>query len=211
MHGELAVGAVYVGQGVVLGFAAGVTPGPTLGLVISQTLRYGWRGGNLVALAPLFSDFPIIVLIVLALKDLPANYLHALSIIGGLFVLYLGSQIIRGAPSAEVEGADVSRDRHILVPAVAANLMNPHPYLFWATVGGALLVRSFSAGGIAVSIAFLAAFYLLLVGSKMTIAFIVSRSRAWIRGRMYHGMLATSGVLLIGIGVLLIWEGATEM
>ncbi len=47
-------------QGIVLGFAAGISPGPMLGLVISQTLRYGWRAGNLVALAPLFTDIPII-------------------------------------------------------------------------------------------------------------------------------------------------------
>lgn len=37
--------------GISYGFTAGVSPGPMLGLVITQTLRRGWRAGNLVAFA----------------------------------------------------------------------------------------------------------------------------------------------------------------
>jgi MFS family permease len=48
--------------GISYGFAAGVSAGPLLGLVITQTLQGGWRAGNLVALAPLLSDLPIILL-----------------------------------------------------------------------------------------------------------------------------------------------------
>jgi threonine/homoserine/homoserine lactone efflux protein len=40
----------YLLQGIVLGFAGGISPGPLLGLVINQTLRRGWRAGNIVAL-----------------------------------------------------------------------------------------------------------------------------------------------------------------
>ncbi len=42
----------YLIQGIVLGFVAGISPGPMLDLVINQTLHHGWRAGNLVALAP---------------------------------------------------------------------------------------------------------------------------------------------------------------
>jgi hypothetical protein len=52
----------YLLQGIILGFAAGISPGPMLGLVISQTLRRGWRAGNLVAVAPLISAPPLPVL-----------------------------------------------------------------------------------------------------------------------------------------------------
>lgn len=79
------------------GFAAGVSPGPMLGLVITQTLRRGWRAGNLVALAPLFSDMPIILLAVLIVGQLPRVALGWLGVVGGLFVVYLGIESMRAA------------------------------------------------------------------------------------------------------------------
>ena len=47
-------------KGLVLGFAAGVLPGPMLGLVIRETLQHGRRAGYSVAMAPLITDAPTI-------------------------------------------------------------------------------------------------------------------------------------------------------
>lgn len=196
----------YLLQGIILGFSAGITPGPMLGLVISQTLRYGWRAGNLVACAPLFTDIPIVILFVLVLGHLPTGILNWLSLLGGAFVIYLGVETIRTA-GAEITINTRIASRRVFFSAVATNFLNPHPYLFWATVGSTLLLQSYAAGGIAVPLAFLATFYALLVSTKIAIALLVSRSQKWLKGRAYHYLLAGSGILLIGLGVLLAWEG----
>jgi len=175
----------YLLQGIVLGFAAGISPGPMLGLVINQTLRRGWRAGNIVALAPLLSDAPIIVVMVLVLGHLPTFVLNIVSLLGGTFVVYLGIETVRSVRSEVAVDTQVGSGR-ILLPAVATNLMNPHLYLFWATVGGTLLIQSFVTVGIAASSAFVIGMYALLVGTKLGIA---------------------SGLLLVGLGLLLIWEG----
>jgi len=39
----------------------------------------------------------------------------------------------------------------------------------------------------------------------------VSRSRHWLQGKTYRVILVASGVLLIGLGVLLITEGAQTL
>jgi threonine/homoserine/homoserine lactone efflux protein len=197
----------YLLQGIVLGFAAGISPGPMLGLVISQTLRHGWRAGNIVALAPLISDTPIIILMVFVLGHLPPLMLHILSLLGGTFVIYLGIETIRTA-NAEVTVDKAVTSGRVLLPAVATNLMNPHPYLFWATVGGTLFIQSFATAGIVASIGFVGSVYALLVGTKLGIAFLVSRSQSWLKGRTYHAMLIGSSLLLTGLGLLLAWEGA---
>ncbi len=197
----------YLLQGIILGFAAGISPGPMLGLVISQTLRYGWRAGNIVALAPLISDMPIIILMVFVLGHLPPLMLHILSLLGGAFVIYLGMETIRNA-NAEVTVDKAVHSGRVLLPAVATNLMNPHPYLFWATVGGTLFIQSFATAGIVASMVFVGSVYALLVGTKLGIAFLVSRSQSWLKGRTYHATLISSGMLLIGLGLLLGWEGA---
>ena len=55
-------------SGILLGLSAGLAPGPMLALVLAQTLRHGTREGCKVALTPLVTDPPIIlVTLVLAI------------------------------------------------------------------------------------------------------------------------------------------------
>lgn len=200
----------YLLQGIVLGFASGISPGPMLGLVISQTLRHGWRAGNLVALAPLFSDIPIILVLVVILGHLPIAAIYWLALLGGAFVIYLGIETIRTVGSVKNFKTQVT-SRKVLLSAVATNLLNPHPYLFWATAGSVLLLQSFASGGFATSLVFLISFYAFLVGAKLAIAFLVSRSQKWLTGRTYRYLLTGSGLLLIGLGLALIWEGVQHV
>lgn len=48
-------------MGLVLGLSAGLAPGPLLTLVVSETLRHHVGAGIRVALAPLISDLPIVL------------------------------------------------------------------------------------------------------------------------------------------------------
>ena len=92
-----------IASGVLLGLSCGLAPGPLMTLVLTQTLRHGWREGCKVALAPLITDAPIIML-ALALASRAAELqrvLAVLSIAGGLFVLYLAVETIR-PPRASV-------------------------------------------------------------------------------------------------------------
>ncbi|MFN8504819.1 LysE family translocator [Kouleothrix sp.] len=195
--------------GLSYGFAAGVSPGPMLGLVITQTLQRGWRAGNLVALAPLLSDLPIIVLAVVLIDRLPPAAIGWLGIIGGLFVIYLGAESVRAHPAEPAAGAAPTPDdapARVLGRAVLTNLLNPHPYLFWGTVGAPLIARALAGGPAHVAL-FLIGFYALLVGSKLLVALLVSRSRGWLGGRGYRRVLIVSGVLLAGLGLLLLRDG----
>ena len=214
--------------GISYGFTAGITPGALLGLVITQSLQRGWRAGNLVALAPLISDLPIILLAILVLSHLPASILDWLAIIGGLFVIYLGIETILTARKIVHQTTGEGRDDEpfvginmqseepamkkgdastVLWRAVLTNFLNPHPYLFWTTVGVQLLLRITQSSGVSSAAVFLISFYVLLVGSKLVLALIVSRSRRWLKGRTYQGILIASGILLIGLGLLLAYQG----
>lgn len=202
--------------GISYGFTAGISPGPLLGLVITQTLQKGWRAGNLVALAPLCTDIPIILLIVLLESRLPPIIFSWLGIIGGLFVLYLGVETIRTTWRARnsnqekiaIQEANAAGSTFTTMSrAMVTNALNPHPYLFWATVGAQLLVQSMRTSGFTGSVAFLLGFYALLVGTKLVLVLIINRSRNWLQGRTYQGILLASGILLLGLGLLLISEG----
>ncbi len=195
--------------GISYGFAAGVSPGPMLGLVVTQTLQRGWRAGNLVALAPLFSDLPIILVAALLINHLPPAAIGWLGILGGLFVLYLAYDSLRAVPPdlSDIRASSITEQpARLLGRAVLTNLFNPHPYLFWGTVGAPLLAGTL-AGGIGQAALFLAGFYALLVGSKLLVALLVNQSRSWLRGRGYRRVLIASGVLLAVLGLFLLRDG----
>jgi threonine/homoserine/homoserine lactone efflux protein len=205
--------------GISYGFAAGVSPGPLLGLVITQTLQGGWRAGNLVALAPLLSDLPIILLAVFLIGQLPHAALGWLGLVGGLYVISLGVEALRTTPTIVAAGPGPSAATAalalpaaegtlpVLKRAVTINVLNPHPYLFWATAGAQLLIGSIASAGVQGAFGFLAGFYALLVGAKLLVALIVNRSRGWLQGRGYRRVLIASGILLVGLGALLAWDG----
>ncbi len=133
--------------------------------------------------------------------------------IGGLFAIYLGVETLRTVRAPEVALA-VARlpdgdepPRAALWRGIVTNMLNPHPYVFYGTVGAQLLLRRFESGGLGAVVAFLIGFYGLLVGSKMLVAMVVSQSRGWLRGPAYRRVIAGSGILLIGLGLLLGWDG----
>ena len=190
-----------------MGLSAGLSPGPLLALVITASLRSGLAGGLRVALAPLITDIPIIALSVIFIGYLPPEALRWLGTLGGLVVLWIGVETIRGAQKAVVpsEPGAQADPRRELWRGVLVNALNPHPYLFWVTVGGPALV-----GGWRVSpwhaFAFVVPFYTLLVGSKILIAWLVSWRAGALSQSWYRRVLAGSGILTLLIGGWLIWQ-----
>lgn len=75
-------------SGVVFGLSAGISPGPLLTLAISETLKFGKKEGVKIAIAPLITDIPIILLTVFILASLSkiGIFLGFISLIGGLFL-----------------------------------------------------------------------------------------------------------------------------
>jgi threonine/homoserine/homoserine lactone efflux protein len=54
-----------------IGFVAGVSPGPVLTLVVTETLKSGWLRGAAVAAGPLPADGPIVLIAVTVFSELP--------------------------------------------------------------------------------------------------------------------------------------------
>ena len=72
-----------------IGFSAGVTPGPLQAVFLSYAVQGGWKKALPAAFAPLVTDGPVILLVLLVLNNLPPVFLQALQIGGALFMLYL--------------------------------------------------------------------------------------------------------------------------
>ncbi len=189
----------FVFLGLSLGLSAGVAPGPLLALVIQRSLQNGLASGLRVALAPLLTDVPIVLLAVGLVGRLPEQYLDGLLLVGGLFVIGLGVDGFRQAGLEwTAQPTTAGRD---LWHGMLVNFLNPHPYLFWAAVGAPTMVRAWRLQP-GYAVAFIGGFYLMLVGSKIVLAVLFSRARG-LAPRYQRQLLRGSAVLLLGIGLFM--------
>lgn len=198
----------YLISGITLGTASGLSPGPLLAFLVSQTLRHGPREGVKVAFAPLLTDAPILAAVLIVLSRLSDSrmLLAVISIAGGLYVIWLGIESLR-VRSGDLPGCE-SAPRS-LRKAITVNLLNPSVYIFWATVGGPLVVEG-SRTGIEAPVAFLGSFYLCICGSKATIAVLLGRSRGILSGGAYRWIVRALGLALMGFGIWLVADGVVS-
>jgi threonine/homoserine/homoserine lactone efflux protein len=191
--------------GTILGLSAGFAPGPLLTLVISETLQHDIKSGVKVALAPIITDLPIIIFTLLILAKLTNfhNILGIISLIGGFFILFMGCESIR------TKGIELNLQEtkpKSLTKGILANALNPHPYLFWFSVGAPIMTKAMRQDIIA-PLAFISCFYVFLVGSKILTALLVGRSKSFLRGNVYIYTMRFLGLVLCILAVALFRDG----
>lgn len=192
--------------GLTFGLSAGLSPGPLSTLVISQTLRHGIREGMRVALSPLITDLPIILISVFVLTQFTnANtILGIISIVGALFVGYLAYETFT---TTHFEVNAQTPALQSLLRGALVNALSPHPYLFWFSVGAPTMVKTMQTSGLPAALAFVLGFYVLLVGSKVFVAMLVGKSRGWLMGPAYGWIMRALAVVLLVFALLLLREG----
>lgn len=199
----------FLSAGTLLGLAAGFSPGPLLILVISETLRHSIKAGITVSIAPLITDVPIILISLLILNRLAGFkfVLGCISIFGGLFILYLGYESLK-TRGVELNLSSISANS--FRKGVITNALNPHPYIFYMTVGAPIIFKSMNQN-ILSSVSFVGSFLFCLVGSKVILALVVERSRSFLQGPIYVWAMRTLGALLLFFSFILFRDGLRLM
>jgi threonine/homoserine/homoserine lactone efflux protein len=191
-----------------LGLPAAATPGPFQTYLINQSLSKGWQQAAPLAFIPLISDIPAVLTITILLNQLPENFLQIISIIGGIFVLYMAWGLwrqwrIEGVndtllkPNTQVRGAYW----HGLI----MNLLSPGLYAFWALVSGPILVSALQESWI-YGAAFLVGFYCTLIGGFLGIMIIFDQAHR-LGSRFVRILMLISIIVLILFGVFMLSKG----
>jgi threonine/homoserine/homoserine lactone efflux protein len=189
-----------------IGFIAGVSPGPVLTLVVQETLRGGWPRGAAVAAGPLLADGPIIAVALLVVGQLPPGFVPAISLVGGLFLLYLAVTTGLSARQAELPRGQRLAAQGGFLTGLVARASSPNPYLFWALVGTPALLQAGQVGWWAAA-AFLVGYYSTIVGSNVGLAVALHRWMSLLSDRAYRGLLLLGSALLAVFGLLLLGRG----
>jgi len=164
-------------------------------LVIAETLEHGMRAGVKVAIAPLLTDLPILVLVFLVLNQLQnlSLAMMLINLAGACLLVYFGV-VIWNTAQPDLEASPVKQQS--LKKGVIANFLNPNPYLFWLLIGGPSVLAAWAESRFA-AVGYLIVFYGLLVGAKVGVALLVGRSRKFLQGTWYRRVMRVLSVLLI--------------
>ena len=192
----------YLGIGLSLGITAGLSPGPLMALMISETIRGGMTKGIKVSLAPLFTDIPLILAIMFILKHIKELnlLLGVISLIGSSFLFYFGYRDIKTV-SVHLHQSQVKSKS--FEKGLLTNLLNPHPYIFWFFIGVPILINV----SLLERVIFVTSFLFGIVGSKICLAVLVERGKMFIENKHYQRIIKFLGLLLIFFGLLLLKDG----
>jgi threonine/homoserine/homoserine lactone efflux protein len=176
-----------------------------LSLVISETLRGNRINGIFIALAPLITDLPIVILSILILSSVSNAdiILGILSLAGGSFILYISFVNFKykgGQSSGNIQYTSS------LKYGVITNFLSPHPYIFWITVGAPTFVKA-TQTDFADGLVFILAFYLLLIGSKVIVAHITEAFSGFLQGKTYVLIMRMMGLALFIFACIMIVDG----
>jgi len=133
--------------------------------------------------------------------------LGVISILGGIFIAYLGYDSIKSKGiEIDIQNLKLKSIRK----GIIVNILSPHPYIFWLMVGAPITIKAYQASPVA-AFAFIIAFYVLLVGSKISIALVVDRSRAFLKNKVFIWTIRILGLVLLIFAILLIKEGLSYL
>ena len=179
-----------------IGFTGAMMPGPVTTLIVTETARRGFIAGPLITIGHALLELAMVLALVFGLGDLLKQNAVAgtIGLLGGLFLLWMGFDIVRSAWQGKVS-FDTTRDvsasssGNPIIAGILTSVANPYWILWWATVGAAYLItfRAFGVAGI--------------------VAFVVATGRRVMTDRMYRGILVVCGAFLIALSFYFVNSG----
>lgn len=188
---------------IVFGIAAGISPGPLLALIISETLQHGIKEGAKVAIAPLITDAPIIIISIIITSRLAGISLFAgtVSIIGGLYLTYLAYGLLK-LKEVKINLKNVKPQS--LIKGITTNLLNPNLYIFWFSIAAPIIIK---APNLESKISFLISFYTVVIGVNLGWVLLVGKARKLLKSRGYLITLKVLGLFLVFYALYLARNG----
>jgi threonine/homoserine/homoserine lactone efflux protein len=197
---------LFLASVVVISLSGVIVPGPLLAVTIAKGPE-GPHAGAWIGLGHGVVEMPLIALIALGFGTLFSSrpFTLVVGLLGGVMLVYLGAGIVRAR--GELTAGAVNLPYRALPSGALATLMNPYFFVWWATVGAALVMKA-AAWGLPGLLLFgvvhwscdLAWYWL------VTVALARGGQNA---GKVSRAVYFGAGLLLLGFGFRFIWGALT--
>lgn len=209
----MSVGGAGVGAAFALGFALGAAPGPVQLLILSETAKRGLEGGLRVMLGANLTLLGILVILALGFASLEPGpgVIKTLQSVGGSFLVWIGMVELRSIRDEARSTVAAPSQRAVarLGPTskgVAAVLLNPGAWIFFATTASALIANATSDGGTGAALAAAVAMAIGVSCSDLTFTILGSGGRRLFGERGVRWIRMGLAALLVVIGVAFVTQ-----
>jgi threonine/homoserine/homoserine lactone efflux protein len=186
--------------GFLIGLTGALAPGPTLIATINASLKGGWSAGPRVTLGHAAVELLMVLFIIAGMSVVIGEYSWVIAGIGGTALLVFGVMTVWEARTARIdltkEQAPISKP---FLAGVITSISNPYFWIWWFTVGSALLIGAYT-GGVVLALAFICGHWAADLGWFTLISVSVNRGRFIVSERVYRWILGVCGVFLILFG-----------
>jgi threonine/homoserine/homoserine lactone efflux protein len=207
---------IFIGS-MLVAFSGALAPGPMLTLVISSVAKKGFWTSFFIVLGHSLLELAVVLSFFLGVLKYLENPLiiKIIGILGGLFLLYLGTDIIISIFKNKyvIDFKSIVKKRTItgrstgilILKGILISLMNPYWYIWWITIGAAFIIKSveFNIPGIS-------SFYLGHISADfiwyLFIGFLINTGRKFFNQKIYNGILAACSIFLFYLGIRFIIE-----
>ena len=209
----MSVGGAGVGAAFALGFALGATPGPVQLLILSETAKRGLEGGLRVMLGANLTLLGILVILALGFASLKPGpgVIRTLQAVGGSFLLWIGVVELRSIRDEARSTVDAPSQGAVArlgptTKGVAAVLLNPGAWVFFATTASALMANATVDGGTGAALAAAVAMAVGVSCSDLTFTILGSGGRRLFGERGLRWIRMGLAALLVAIGVAFVTQ-----
>ena len=198
----------------IIGFTGAMMPGPVTTLIVTESARRGFIAGPLITIGHVLLELVMVLALFFGLGDLLKQNLvaGAIGLLGGLFLLWMGLDIVRSAWRGQVSldmtqhARDTGTSANPILAGILTSIANPYWLLWLATVGAAYLI-TFRAFGLAGVVAFYIGHTLADWVWNNVVAFVVATGRRVMSDRVYRSILIVCGAFLIALSFYFVSSG----
>jgi len=217
---------VFLGTVAAISVTGVMMPGPVTAAAIAKGYHHKWAGMH-IALGHAVVEFPTIALMALGFSALLGHpYVSVIiGILGGAMLIFMGGSMIfskggvmeklrqqkkEGAKASGDSGATTVKDPfpyHPFIAGIITTASNPYYIIWWATLGAALIANALQFGLLVLAV-FAVLHWSIDLGWDVFLSYTVHRSRGLWNDRVYVGVFAACGAIMLAFGV---WFAASAV
>lgn len=197
-----------------IGFSGAMMPGPLLAVDIAETPHHGWKAGPVLSIGHAIAEIGVVVVLAFGVAALASNpmVVRTIGVVGGAALLLMGGMMVfdtlRQRISYEAATQDKQAGYQLAGKGITASLSNPYWFIWWVTIGLALLVQAQEFGIIGPIV-----FYFGHILSDFVwytfVSVLLWKGRKLIMGTGLKVLILCCAVFLLYLGVTFIHDGLT--
>ena len=190
---------------VVISFSGVMMPGPMTAVTLAKSYKSPWAGTQ-IALGHAVIEVPLILLIYFGFAQFFQNDIVrlVLSVVGSGMIIWLGISMFRARVEVTQKGKDLPYNS--FTAGILTSVFNPFFLLWWATIGGMLIMRIFDFGTIWLIIFIIVHWLCDLVWLSL-LSTVVYRTHALWGQKLQEWLFIACSLLLVGFGLWFLISG----